>query len=91
MALYGLIRSEFNHTVKSLQRYRSSRSQMFLKIGVPKILANFTGKHLCWSLFLNKVAGLRPESSLKKRLQHRCFLVKVVKILKDNTFFTEYL
>ena len=30
----------------------SSRWQMFLKIGVLKNFANFTGKHLCWSLFL---------------------------------------
>ena len=26
--------------------------QMFFKIGVHKIFKNFTGKHLCWSLFL---------------------------------------
>ena len=31
---------------------RSSRSQMFFKIGVLKNFANFTGKHLCWSRFL---------------------------------------
>ena len=37
---------------------RSSRSQMFFKIGVLKNFAIFTGKHLRWSLFLiNKVAG----------------------------------
>ena len=28
---------------------------MFFKIGVLKIFANFTGKHLCWSLFLVKL------------------------------------
>ena len=33
-------------------RYRSSLLQMFFKIGVLKSLANFTGKHLCWSPFL---------------------------------------
>ena len=38
---------------------RSSRSQMLFKIGAPKNFANFTGKHLCWSLFLKKVAGLQ--------------------------------
>ena len=36
---------------------RSSRLQMFFKIGVLKSFANFTGKHLCWSLFLKKLAG----------------------------------
>ena len=30
---------------------RSSRSQIFFKKGVHKNFANFTGKHLCWSLF----------------------------------------
>ena len=29
-----------------------------IKRGVFKNFANFTGKHLCWSLFLNKVTGL---------------------------------
>ena len=35
--------------------WRSSRSQMFFKIDVLKNFANFTGKHLCWSLFLIKL------------------------------------
>ena len=30
--------------------------------------AKFTGKHLCWSLFFNKVANLRPTTLLKMRL-----------------------
>ena len=33
---------------------RSSRLQIFFKIGVPKNFANFTGKRLCSSLFLIK-------------------------------------
>ena len=35
--------------------------------------AKFTGKHMCKSLFFNKVAGLRPATLLKKRLWHMCF------------------
>ena len=50
----------------------------------------FTGKHLCQSLFFNKVAGLRPATLLKKRLWHRCFPVKFVKVLR-TTFFIERL
>ena len=42
----------------------SSSSQIFFKIGV---LANFTGKNLCWSLFLIKTCKF-----IKKRLQNRC-------------------
>ena len=34
---------------------RSSRLQMFFKIDVLKSFANFTGKHLCWSLFLKRL------------------------------------
>ena len=30
--------------------------------------AKFTGRHLCWSLFFNKVKGLRPATLFKKRL-----------------------
>ena len=52
--------------------------------------ARFTGKHLCWSLFFNKVAGLRPGTLLKKRLWHRSFLVNFVKFLR-TPFFTEHL
>ena len=32
--------------------FKSSCSQIFFKIGIPKNFANFTGKPLCWSLFL---------------------------------------
>ena len=38
-----------------------------------KIPQNFTGKHLCQSLFFNKVAGLWSATLLKKWLWHRCF------------------
>ena len=40
--------------------------------------AKFTGKHLCQSLFFNKVEGLRPATLLKKRLWHSCFPVNFV-------------
>ena len=40
------------------QGYRSSRSQMFFKIGVLKNFAIFTGRHLFWSLFLIKLQAL---------------------------------
>ena len=36
----------------SWKNFRRSRLQMFFKIGALKNFANFTGKHLCWSLFL---------------------------------------
>ena len=52
---------------------RSSRQDVFCKKSVLRNFAKFTGKHLCQSLFFNKVTGLRPSTLLKKRLWHRCF------------------
>ena len=45
---------------------RSSHSQMFFKIGALKNLAIFTGKHLCWSLFLIKYLAWRPSTQTWK-------------------------
>ena len=42
-------------TGRECNLYRSSRSQMFFKIGVLKNFAIFAEKHLCWSLFLIKL------------------------------------
>ena len=50
----------------------------------------FTGKHLCQKLFVNKIAGLRPATLLKKRLWHRCFPVNFVKFLR-RPFYIEHL
>ena len=41
--------------------FRSSRPEVFCKKGILKEFAKSTGKHLCQSLFLNKVAGLRTS------------------------------
>ena len=65
-----------NLRVLDTNMYRSSRSQIFLKTGALKSFANLKGKHLHWSLFLIKVAGLKSSNFIKKRLQHRCFSVK---------------
>ena len=40
-----------------LEKDRSRRWRCFVKKGVLKNFAKFTGKHLCQSLFFNKVAG----------------------------------
>ena len=65
---------------------RSNRLQMFFKMDVLKIFANFTGKHLCWILFLIKLHALRPP----ERLQHRSFPVKFANFLR-TAFSTEHL
>ena len=45
---------------------RNSRSQMFFEIGVLKNSAIFTGKHLCWSLFLMKLRAFMSATLLKR-------------------------
>ena len=55
------------------------------KAFVLRNFAKFTGKHLCQSLFFNKVA----RNFIKKRLWHRCFPVNFAKFLR-TTFLTEH-
>ena len=52
---------------------------MFFKIVVLKNFANFTGKHLCWSLFLIKLQAHRQVFS--------CEICEICK----NIFFKEHL
>ena len=56
------------------------QSEVFCKIGVPRNFVKFTAKHLCQSLFFNKVAGLR--NWWKKRTWLRCFPVNFAKFLR---------
>ena len=52
------------------------------KKGVLENVTKFKRKHLRWSLFFNKVAGLKPVTQLKRRLQHKCFPVSFAKFLR---------
>ena len=45
---------------------RSSRLQFFSKIGALKKFAIFTGKRLCWSLFLIKLLGFKSATLFKR-------------------------
>ena len=76
----------------SQSTFRSSRPEVFCKKGVHRNFAKFQRKHLCQSLFLNKVAGsgLRPATFLKKRLWHSCFPVNFANI-RIKPFFIEHL
>ena len=53
-----------------------------MKKGFLRNFANLTGKHLCQSLFFDKVAGLRPATLLKERFWHMCFPVSFEKFLR---------
>ena len=44
--------------------------------------ANFTGKHLNWSLFLIKLKTWRSATLLKKELRQSCFPINIAKFLR---------
>ena len=75
---------------KVYKNTRSSHQRCSIIKGAFINLAKFTGKHLFQSLFLNKVAGLRSATLLRKRLQHRCLPRKFANFLRtpflENSF-----
>ena len=56
---------------------------------VLKLFANFTGKHLCWNLFLIKLKVLRPLPILKRDSNTGVFY-EISKI-SEKIFFEEHL
>ena len=64
--------------------FRSTLPELLCEKDVLRNFAKFTGKHLCWGLFFNKLASLRPASLLT--LWHRYFPINFAKFL--NTFFS---
>ena len=52
-----------------------------------KNFAKFTGKHLCQSLFFNKVVSLRPVTLLKKVTLAQVFSSEFCEIFKNIFFY----
>ena len=73
-----------NHLPKTLDQLTAEAATggVLSKKGVLNNFAKFIGKHLCQSLFFNKVKGLRPSTLLKKRLWYRWFPVDFAKFLR---------
>ena len=69
------------------KKSRSSFQRCSIKKEVLKIFVIFTGRHLCWSLFLITLQNWRS----KKRLQHKCFAVNVniAKSLRTPTYASD--
>ena len=59
---------------------RSSHLYMFFEIVVLKDFANFTEKHLYWSLFLTKLQAWKKRGSKKDRLQHKNLLCNLLQV-----------
>ena len=62
---------------------RNSRLQMFFKIGALKSFVNFTGKHLCWSLFLKNLLA----KGLQFQTPAQVFFREVCKIFKNSFLY----
>ena len=53
----------------NMPKHRSSRLEVFRRKDVFRNFSKFTGKHLCQSLFFNKVAGRRPPVSPSENIK----------------------
>ena len=62
----------------------NNRSQMFSKAVVLKNLAIFTGKNLCWNLFLVKFHDSRPAFLFKKESSAQLLFCEYCEIFKSN-------
>ena len=71
MAILNIVILCYNNMIKWLCTYRSSRPEVFCKKGVLRNFTKVTGKHLCQSLFFNKVAGRWLLLYIKERTNYR--------------------
>ena len=60
---------------------RSSHRRCFVRKGILRNFAKFTGEQLCQSLFFNKVGDLKPAALSKQRLWCSCVPVNFAKFL----------
>ena len=65
----------------SIQQFKKQPPELVCEKAVLKNFVKFTGKHLCQSLFFNKVVGVRASTLLKKGLWHGCFPADFAKFL----------
>ena len=75
--------AKFLRTTFFIEHHQKRRLQMFFKIVVLKSSANFTGKHLSWSLFLkkNQAKGLQLH---KKKAPTQMFSCEVCELFKNK-------
>ena len=69
-----LLRRDMKTLQDQLIVHRSSHHRCFVKKGALKNFENFTGKYLCWSLFLIKLQAWRLATLLKKDSNTSVFL-----------------
>ena len=69
---------------------RNSHWRCYVKECAFKNFTNFTEKHQYQSLFLKKATDLQVCNFIKKKLQCRCFPVKLVKFQRTSTLMNIY-
>ena len=75
--------TEFNNVYpEPCNQKQKQPPEVFCKERCFRNFAKSTGKHLCQSLFFNKVVSLRVATLLKKRPWRRCFPVNFEKFLR---------
>ena len=62
--------------------YKSSRPKGFSRKVITKNFAKFVRIYLCQTLMFVKVRRCRTATSLKRRLQHLCFVVNITKFVR---------
>ena len=83
-----VIRDDQGTIVLKFVFLKSHKRSCSVRKGVRRDFAKYTEKHLCQSLFLNKVSALKPATLLKTLVQ--IFSWEFCEISK-NAFFTEHL
>ena len=84
MRAEGKLTKNFGMKTRNMKNvnFVPKEEEVFCKKTVLKNLLIFTEKHLEWSLFFNKNAGLQGCNFIKKRLQHWRFLANIAKFLR---------
>ena len=92
LIIHWLLYNDYLYTYLHLQFWQSRRSrihkqppEVFLKF-----FANFTGKHLCWSLFFTKLQAFRPATLLKIDSYTGVFLWNL-RNSEEHLYFEEHL
>ena len=73
----------FSFFIYQKYQYRRKNTCHAISIGEQEFSQE---NHLCWGLFLIKLQAFSPE--LKKRLQHKCFLLNISKLLEKLFYRT---
>ena len=67
-----------------MRYFQKQPPDVFCRKGCSKNFPNFTGKHLCWSLFLMKLQAFKPAHLLKRDSNTGVSLRKLRKFFKST-------